>query len=123
MQYQGLQGLIERGAYLKNLGHDTKKSFSSSFTSLVLSKMTFRDAEDKKGRKKFDSRAYEIRNWPNFDEIHHELSLNPCTLHCTLSCMKGVIRESFHGSFTYRFMLLKFRNLEMEKNKHQKNED
>ena len=43
----------------------------------------------------YRSQSDEIRNWQYYDEIYHKLSLNHCTLLCSLSCIKmgGFNRE------------------------------
>ena len=55
---------------------------------LFLSKMASTEAVDRTERDNFVFKTHEIRNLPNYDEIHHELSLNRCTLIYCLSCTK-----------------------------------
>ena len=39
-----------------------------------------RDIEDRTGQESFDPQAHAILNWHYYDEIHHEQSINYCTL-------------------------------------------
>ena len=59
-------GLLERGTYLKIQVQGYQK--------------LDRDVEERTGQESFDSEAHEIRNWQYYDQIHHEHSLNHCTL-------------------------------------------
>ena len=54
-------GLIREGAYLKIQDQGYKK--------------LARDIEERTGQESFYSQTLEIRNWQNYDEIHHEHSL------------------------------------------------
>ena len=39
-----------------------------------------RDIEDRTGQESPDYQAHAIMNWQYYDEIHHELAINYCTL-------------------------------------------
>ena len=71
-------------------------SLSSSSSESIIKSATSSCKTLSSGIASKGSQTHEIRNLQYYDEIHHKLSLNHCTLLCSLSCMKmeeGLNRE------------------------------